>query len=118
MGSRGEFQIHQGKPGTGREVQVLDLEAIRALVALAWVAAGFLYDLGMTLEWAEVRLLARLGGWVERRDYPPGKQVLTLGVQRLLSMLATQAILHTERQQYGTLPPRIARMLGERQADE
>jgi hypothetical protein len=44
------------------EVQLLDLEGIRTLLALAWVAAGFLYELGVTLEWEEVRLLARLGG--------------------------------------------------------
>jgi hypothetical protein len=39
------------------EVQLLDLEGIRTLLALAWVAAGFLYELGVTLEWEEVRLL-------------------------------------------------------------
>jgi len=31
------------------EVQLLSLEGIRTLVALAWVAAGFLYQLGVTL---------------------------------------------------------------------
>ena len=41
------------------EVQVLDLRGIRTLVAMAWVAAGFLYQLGVTLEWAEVQLLAK-----------------------------------------------------------
>ena len=41
---------------------MLTLEAVRTLVALGWVAAGFLYELGVTLEWAEVRLLTRLGG--------------------------------------------------------
>ena len=46
------------------EVQVMDLEAIRPLVALGWGAAGFLYELGVTWEWAEVWVLARLGGWV------------------------------------------------------
>jgi hypothetical protein len=45
------------------EVQVLDWQAVRTLVALAWVAAGFLFDLGVTFEWAEVQLLAKLGGW-------------------------------------------------------
>jgi hypothetical protein len=45
------------------EVQLLDLRGIRTLVALAWVAAGFLFDLGVTFEWAEVQLLAKLGGW-------------------------------------------------------
>ena len=32
------------------EVQVPDLCGIRTLVAVAWVAAGFLYQLGVTLE--------------------------------------------------------------------
>ncbi len=41
------------------EVQVLDLRGIRTLVAMAWVVAGFLYQLGVTLEWAEVHLLAK-----------------------------------------------------------
>ncbi len=44
------------------EVQVLDWQGIRTLVALAWVAAGFLFDLGVTFQWAEVQLLAKLGG--------------------------------------------------------
>ena len=44
------------------EVQVLDLRGIRTLVALAWVAAGFLYQMGVTFDWVEVQLLAKLGG--------------------------------------------------------
>lgn len=43
------------------EVQLLDLAGIRMLVALAWVAAGFLYQLGVTLQWESVQVLARLG---------------------------------------------------------
>ena len=39
------------------EVQVLDWRAIRTFVALAWVAAGFLFDLGVTFDWVEVQLL-------------------------------------------------------------
>jgi hypothetical protein len=65
-------------------VQVLAFDAVRTLVALGWVAAGFLYELGVTLEWAEVRLLARLGGGEERATRPPGKIVLTRGLRRLL----------------------------------
>jgi hypothetical protein len=42
---------------------MLKLQAVRTLVALAWVAAGFLFHLGLTLDQPEVRLLARLGGW-------------------------------------------------------
>lgn len=35
------------------EVQWMDLRGIRTLVALAWVAAAFLYEMGVTLEWPE-----------------------------------------------------------------
>ena len=44
------------------DVRLLDLEGIRTLVALGWVAAGFLFNLGVTFDWAEVQLLAKLGG--------------------------------------------------------
>ncbi len=94
------------------DVQLLNLEGVRTLVALGWVAAGFLYELGITLEWPEVRLLARLGGWEQRKDRPPGKIILTRGLQRLLDHLATNAILADEIRRYGQLPPRIAALLG------
>ena len=94
------------------DVQVLGYEAVRFLVALGWVAAGFLYELGVTLEWPEVRLLARLGGWEERADRPPGKIVLTRGLRRLLELLATEALLAEEVRRHGALPPRIAALLG------
>jgi hypothetical protein len=93
-------------------VQLLDLEAIRTLVALGWVAAGFLYELGVTLEWPEVQLLGRLGGWTPRKDRPPGKPLLTCGLQRLLDHLATEAILRDEIARRGGLPPRLAALLG------
>jgi len=52
-----------GKQCLGWEdVPVLALEAVRTLVALCWVAAGILYELGVTLGWPEARLLTRLGG--------------------------------------------------------
>jgi hypothetical protein len=94
------------------EVQVLDFAAVRLLVALGWVAAGFLYELGVTLEWEEVRLLRRLGGGEERKDRPPGKIVLTRGLRRLLDVFATEAILAAHIKEYGALPPRIAAILG------
>jgi hypothetical protein len=94
------------------EVQLLDLEAVRTLVALAWVAAGFLYDLGVTLAWAEVYLLARLGGWVPHKDRTPGKITLTRGLRRLMDLLTTEAILTTYYQQHGGLPTKIAALLG------
>jgi hypothetical protein len=94
------------------EVQLLAYDAVRLLVALGWVAAGFLFELGVTLEWPEVRLLRRLGGGEERDDRPLGKQVLTRGLRRLFDLLATEAILADEVRRYGSLPPRIAALLG------
>jgi hypothetical protein len=92
-------------------VQVLDLRGIRMLVTLAWVAAGFLYSLGISLEWEEVRLLARLGGWEERKDRPPGRIVLARGLARLFDMLATQAWLAQYQHEHGALPPQLAAFL-------
>ena len=101
-----------GKQCLGWEdVQVLKLEAVRTLVALGWVAAGFLYELGVTLAWPEVRLLTRLGGGELRANRPPGKLVLTRGLRRLLDLFAAQAILADEARQYGELPPRLAALL-------
>jgi hypothetical protein len=94
------------------DVRLLDLAAIRTLVALGWVAAGFLYELGVSLDWPEIQLLGRLGGWVPRPDRPPGKTLLTRGLQRLLDHFATDAILRDEIARRGALPPRIAALLG------
>jgi hypothetical protein len=93
------------------EVQVLAYDAVRLLVALGWAAAGFLYELGVTLEWAEVRLLRRLGGGEDRPDRPPGKIVLARGLRRLLDHLVTETILADEVRQHGHLPPRLAALL-------
>ncbi len=107
-----------GKQCLGWEdVQVLTLEAVRTLVALGWVAAGFLYELGVTLEWAEVRLLTRLGGGEGRANRPGGKLVLTRGLRRLLDHLAIEAILTDEIRQHGSLPPRLAALLGRAATD-
>lgn len=93
------------------DVQVLDWQAIKTLVALAWVAAGFLYEMGVTFSWEEVQLLAKLGGFVPHRGRFPGKIVLLRGLARLLEMLATQAILSRYASEHGALPPNIAAFL-------
>jgi hypothetical protein len=93
------------------DVQVLDWQAIRTLVALAWVAAGFLFDLGVTFEWGEVQLLAKLGGWEPQKDRTPGKITLLRGLGRLFEMLATQAMLSGYATQHQGLPPKIAAFL-------
>ena len=100
------------------EVQLLNLQGIRTLLALGWVAAGFLYELGITLDWEEVQLLARLGGWVARKDNKPGKIVLTRGLRRILDMLMTQAFLDRYRAEHGGLPPQIASLIHALQSGE
>ena len=108
-----EDSFKVGKQCLGwEEVQVLDFAAVRLLVALGWVAVGFLYELGVTLEWEEVRLLRRLGGGEERENRPPGKIVLTRGLRRLMDVFATEAILAAHIEEYGALPPRMAAILG------
>jgi hypothetical protein len=94
------------------DIQLLKLEGIRTMVALSWVAAGFLYEMGVTLDWPEVQLLARLGGWAMRKGSKPGKIVLTRGLQRLLDSIASQAFLDAYIAEHGALPPRIAAFLG------
>jgi len=107
-----EDSFHFVKDTLGwEEVQLLDMTGIRTLLALGWVAAAFLYELGVTLDWEEVRLLARLGGWAERKGNRPGKTVLTRGLRRLLDMLVTQAVLDRHRAEHGDLPQRIAALL-------
>lgn len=93
------------------EVQLLDLEGIRMLVALAWVAAGILYQLGVTLQWESVYLLARLGGWEPRPNRPPGKLTLSRGLRRLLDMLTTNAVLQRYYREHGPFPPDLAAFL-------
>jgi len=52
---------------------VFDWQAPRTLVALAWVAAGFLFDFGITFEWAEVQLLTKLSSWEPHKGALPVK---------------------------------------------
>jgi len=92
-------------------VQVLDWQAIKTMVALAWVAAGFLYEMGVTFSWEEVQLLAKLGGFVPHKGRFPGKIVLLRGLARLLDMLTTQAVLSRYASEHGGLPPKIAAFL-------
>jgi hypothetical protein len=93
------------------EVQALDWQGIQTLVALAWVAAGFLFDLGVTFEWVEVPLPAKLGGWEPYKDRLPGKLTLVRGLGRLLEMLAIQATLSNYATAHQGLPPKIAAFL-------
>jgi len=95
------------------EVQLLSLAGVRSLVALAAIAAGFLFQWGVTLDWETVRLLARLGGWIPRKNAKPGKIILTRGLRRLLDLLSARAILEDYLHQHGHLPPQIAEFLPE-----
>jgi hypothetical protein len=66
----------------------------------------------VTLEWPEVQLPGRLGGWTRRPEGPSGKTLLSRGLQRLLDHLATDAILRDEIARHAALPPRLAPLLG------
>ena len=72
------------------QVRVQDFEALRTLVAMAWLAASFVLTLGETLDTPEVKLLAHLGGYVPHKNRPPGKKTLLLGLQRLAAAYLTQ----------------------------
>lgn len=93
------------------EVQVLDWQALQTLVALAWVTAGFLYQMGVTFQWEEVQLIAKLGGWELHKDREPGRIILMRGLRRLIDMLVTQAVLSRYASQHGGLPPHITDFL-------
>jgi len=100
------------KETLGQEtVQVLGYEAVRMLDALVWVALAYLHDLGITMDHAAIRFLRRLGGGEERRNRPVGKATLLRGLQRLLDLLVTQALLGQAIDD-GALPPGIATLLG------
>jgi len=92
------------------EVQMLDFEAVPNLVALAWVAAGFLFNLGLTLSEPEVCLLAILGGWEERPYRPPDKIILCRGLRRLLDKYATDTLLRQYNAEQGDLPPFVKKL--------
>lgn len=90
------------------EVQVLALEKIRFLVAMAAVAAGFLFSWGVSLEWKAVQLLARAGGWIPKKGAQPGKIILSRGLRRLLNFLAMRSLLQAHLDQHGQLPEQVA----------
>lgn len=100
------------------EVQVLDMEGIRTLVALGWVAAGFLYEIDGGWEWVDVELLAKLGGFVPHKDRKPGKKILLWGLQRVQDYMVTQAILRQHKAATGSIPPGVAALLGKEVVDQ
>lgn len=95
------------------EVQVLDLAGVRTLVALGWIAAGYLYEIQGSWEEADIHWLAKLGGWQERADRKPGKIVLVRGIRAVLEYLLLRAELAAYRAEHGRLPPALIALLGE-----
>jgi hypothetical protein len=65
------------------QVQVMDVQALRTLVALVWIAASFVFDLGESLDRPQLQLLSHLGDYVPHTNKPPGKNILLLGLRRL-----------------------------------
>ena len=70
--------------------RVLSFDAFKRLVALAWIAAAFLFELERHLEPRVIKHLAFLGGWIPRAGASPGKKVLALGLSRYFSFLLVQ----------------------------
>ncbi len=61
--------------------RVLRFDAFRRLVALAWIAAAFLFELERHLEPRLIEHLAFLGGWTPRANGSPGKRTGPIGRQ-------------------------------------
>lgn len=98
------------------EVQMLDLAGIRTLVALGWVAAGYLYEVQGTWTEEDIEWLAKLGGWEEHTNRQPGKIALRRGLRSILDYLVTRAALARYRDQHGGVPPAVVALLGEKAA--
>lgn len=71
-------------------VRVLHFGGLRVLVSCAWIVAAFLFEVGSTLDDPHLQLLAHLGGWRRQAKHPPGKRVLTWGLERLAVFLMMQ----------------------------
>lgn len=106
------LQVFEKLPGLGRGASPRSgSHSHLTVVALGWVAASFLFNLGVNFEWEEVQLLAKLGGWEPHKDRTPGKIILLRGLRRLLEMLSTQAMLSDYALAHQGLPPNIAAFL-------
>lgn len=70
--------------------RVLHFDGLHVLVSCAWIVAAFLFELGATLDNRQLHLLAHLGGWRRQEKHPPGKRVLTWGLERLAVFLMMQ----------------------------
>ena len=72
--------------------RVLEFSAFKSLVALAWVAAAFIFELDEALEPKAFRALALLGGWVPHKTRGPGRRVLAWGLARFLDALLVEQL--------------------------
>ena len=77
-----------------KAARVLEFSAFRSLVALAWVAAAFIFELDEALEPKAFRALALLGGWVPHKTRGPGRRVLAWGLARFLDALLVEQLGH------------------------
>jgi hypothetical protein len=75
---------------------VLEFSAFRTLVALAFVATSFVFDLGVEPSLPDIKRLARFGGYVPHKNRPPGKKCLLLGLQRFVQAHITAALIDLE----------------------
>ncbi|PYE47923.1 hypothetical protein, partial [Deinococcus yavapaiensis] len=71
-------------------VRLMSFDGVRVLVGYAWIVAAFLFELGGALGDRQLQLIAHLGGWRRQAKHPPGKRVLTWGLERLAVYLMMQ----------------------------
>lgn len=77
-----------------------------------WIAARYLRELGVSWKRAEVRLLAKLGGWEPYADREPGRDILSRGLSRLVEARVVERVLEGHRHERERFPPRIAASFG------
>ncbi len=92
------------------DMQLLDLRHLQVLSALGWIAAAFLYELGIGLEEPAIALLAQLAGGEWRPNRRPGKTTLTRGLRRLMDYFVVRTLLK-QQMEHGPLPPQITALL-------
>jgi hypothetical protein len=92
------------------DMQLLGLRDLQVLSALGWIAAAFLYELGIGLEEPAIVLLAQLAGSDCRPNRRPGKITLTRGLRRLMDYLVVRTLLK-QQMEHGPLPPQITAFL-------
>lgn len=93
------------------QIQLLKFEAVKNLMALGCVAAQYLYHKVASMDWPEIKLLAKLGGYVTKKNTKPGIRTITWGLQKIIDKLLADIVLEQYIKENGALPKKIQDML-------